>query len=145
MEVTDETDFEAAAQYDTKQWLLDQEDLLEATEEIDPSTPEVILMQQLKEDFVFPKPTQTDPQGRVFIFESEVIPQNFTSILNNLLHHINDDSLTVHSDQTSERKEDGKLDEELEHDLRMITNLLKLSGSIKIELIPGSENYIDKK
>ena len=43
--------------------------------------------------------------------------------------------------------EDVKLSvvEELEHDLRMITYLLKLSGSIKIELIPGSENYIDKK
>ena len=41
---------------------------------------------------------------------------------------------------------EGKsLAEELENDLRMITNLLKLSGSIKIELLPGNENYIDKK
>ena len=55
--------------------------------------------------------------------------------------------MTVNSKQTSEnmvRKSLGLI-EELDYDLRMITNLLKLSGSIKIELIPGSENYIDKK
>ena len=73
------------------------------------------------------------------IFESQIVPQNFTSILDSLLSSFDDETLT-------ENKE-GRLvvAEELEHDLRMITNLLKLSGSIKIELLPGSENYIEKK
>ena len=43
MEVTDKTEFQAAAKFDTKQWLLNQEDVLEAVE-IDSSAPEAILM-----------------------------------------------------------------------------------------------------
>ena len=101
-------------------------------------------MRQLKEDFVFPKPTQRDPQGRVIIFESQIIPQNFTSILDSLLSNY-DEKSGVNSMQTSEITYGLSVAEELEHDLRMITNLMKLSGSIKIELIPGSENYIEKK
>lgn len=108
-------------------------------------------MKQLKENYIVPEPLQENLEGGVRLaFSDAVVVQNITTMFASVRGEIGStsaDEARRSVQQISEVSYDGNGSKflTLEMGESGITELLRLSGSIKTELIPSSENYLDKK